>query len=635
MRLYNLLLWQILILVLRAKWVKTLDKFPALNNNNEAGYTQIFKDFLYDRQLSFDNCIIFGPTTIVEEFDVIVFLAKDMEKIILFPSQPPPGCICYNCLKLNENFLVLIFWQTHYEMDFLEDLSQTLEAKRQTRILIIFPEGYEQMYNIFRKCLQLKMINVVLILLDSFKGLQQYQGFQIFPQLKMEKHTLNTSNPKEIFPNKMKNLYGHAIRMIPDQISPRSVVYRNKQGDLRVDGYLIPFFKMFASHHNATLQYPNDMKENSMLLFKDALRMAEEDKFDILAGLVPVLYASEVPFMSYLYEAKPWCLMIPQEPPYTYRDFLNYHLTDRSKLFPYLTTILVSILMELSTKVWSLQRNVSHAISIRNLCLHPKVWSGILGWTFNQLPNPNKSMKILYAVIFIRGLLVCVQFTASLQSFLTHPLTNRIRTYKDLEKSQIKVLTLRSDYDFIAQSPAVSHKYNTNLLEMMDDVETYLQLHASFNTTYAYHVYYPQWFIYDSQQKHLKRPIFYLSNICIHKMGLMAFILGSNSYFLQPLNVRILRSHEMGLLDHWLKSTYYELKQIGKIHDLSENNTAIGVTILGSNEFLSIWMWMGKWYMAGLICFVGELFYDYILQRFQCVKKLKKFLTLFKSKCCK
>ncbi|XP_075160203.1 uncharacterized protein LOC142233237 [Haematobia irritans] len=619
MSIWNLKIFIFAIWPFQVKIVKTLDNFHYDKDEHLFDAT-VFKEFLFemDIEANFENSLIFGDHKDLQKFDLAEYLVKDMEKVILLQSTLPIG-ICYKCLKLDNDFIVIIYWKSSSETFLLEQLSLMLNFKRETRILLIVNQnsGWKKeakaTNEIFKKCNQLKLINVIIIVMEDFEETRRYWRFQIFPQFKVEYQKYNRSNSNEIFPYKLKNLYGHPIQMYPDQMPPRSVMYHSAQGQLKFKGYLIYFLDIFARSLNATLDYPKYMKENQTITFKDAFVMAQEEKFDILGGLVPAVYASNAKFMSYPFEVKDWCLMIPKGQSLSYRDFLRKN----RKLFPFVSAVMFSLIMEISMKIWYLQRNIKHSFSFRNFLINPKVFSGLFGWSFKLLPHSSMALKILYTLIFVRGLMFTVHFSAILQSFLTHPVTDHIRTFKDLQRHQIKIWMLKSDFEFIAKSQGYSYDYIYSSLELIEDSKLYWRIHASFNMSYAYPVHHSQWYIYNSQQKRLRHPLFYLSEICVHNMGLMGFVVPPNSYFLEPLNHRIMRIHDMGLIDHWLMLSYHELKRMGRLKSLRDNRSGEPFNVLHFGEFKFIWIYMGESYMAGLLVLLMEIVYNRLSRIFK------------------
>ncbi|XP_061394526.1 uncharacterized protein LOC133330073, partial [Musca vetustissima] len=519
-----------------------------------------------DRENRFDNCILIGREFTIKDVLVPEVLQKNMGKSVLI--QTFVHQFCNACLKLNKNFLIFIYWQYGDEDKYVSFLSRVLQYKLQNRIILLAEHMSQAfasivVWHMLRACSKQKIINVI-VLLGNFYEDPVFYAFEMFPEFEVVTKSFghDVGNNVEFFPNKMANLYGHKIRTYPDQMIPRSALHRNQYGQVVMKGYVVSFLEAFAQQINGSLSWPLFLQEDKPVFYQNIFDLAKADRFDIPAALVPALHANSSRIMSHLYEVRPWCIMVPIEKPHSYKEFIYRSMNLHFFLRFILSMLVLSIILELGTKVLHLQRNEQYSITLDKLILNTKVFRGIFGWSFKLQPRATKSLKILYTVLFVRGLLVTVQFSAILQSFLTHPLTVPITNFQELRAANLKVVIFKNDLDFIKQSRGYNYKRFLSGLEIYSDYEKYRRLHSSFNTSYAYPVHYAQWYIYSTQQRSFSKPLFRLSRICLPNMGITGFVLPQNSLYLQPLNKFIIRAKEFGFNEYWLRLSYIELKRI-------------------------------------------------------------------------
>ncbi|XP_073815298.1 uncharacterized protein [Musca autumnalis] len=627
MNLKNSQLLQILTLLLLL--TKSINSSNQLLENLQKDQSAIYAfkqqlKYLFqkvDREQGFESCIVIGGyEKNIKHNSVAEVLQEDLGKTLIFYSYQP--LICRGCQKLNKNFLVFIFWNYGEEEKFTNYLALTLDYRRQNRVILLAPDDLSEVFaeivmrHVFQECMRTKLINVI-ILLANFRETKIFYAFEMFPRFEIVNRSIDARIP-EFFPNKISNLYGRPIRTYPDQRLPRSAVYRDDNGRIRMIGYVMSFLETFAKSLNATLTCQQYLAENRPAFYKDIFDMANWDRFDVPASLVPALYVNTSKIMSTFYEMRALCIMVPIEQPQSYEQFISHSLNLKFFLQFSLSMVVLSVLIELATKIMYLQRNQKYTITLDKLLLNTKIFRGVFGFSFQLQSNPPKSLKILYTVLFLRGLLVTVQFSAILQSFLTHPLVPHVSHIKDLQANNLKIVVFKNDFDFIKQSRGVNYKRFLSSIKVVDDYNKYRQLHSSFNTSYAYPVHYSQWYIYNTQQRSLAQPLFRLSGMCLQNMGMMGFVLPQNSYYLQPLNKLIRRVNELGFPQYWLHMSYIELKKIGKIKDIPNPKQQIPYRTMGPEEFTFIFQIMMRVYFCAFILLVIEKIHSKIYCKIEC-----------------
>ncbi|XP_005175490.2 uncharacterized protein LOC101887199 [Musca domestica] len=601
-------------------FIEDLQKEQQTNDEIKYQLKRLFNKV--DQESRFDSCLLLGREDNIRDTLVAEVLQEDMGKTLLV--QTFTRTFCSSCLKLNQNFILFIFWRYGDEDTYSRLLSQFLEYKRSNRIILLAPVHLSALFAdivsryMFEKCVQNNLLNVI-ILLGNFYETMAFFAFELYPQFTLVNRSFgHDATEVEVFPNKMSNLHGHRIRTYPDQMIPRSVVYRDQYGLPKMKGYVVSFLETFAKSINGTLWWPLNLQDDKPVFYQNIFDMAKADRFDIPTALVPALYGNSSKIMSRSYEERPWCIMVPVEKPHSYKEFIYRSLNPLFFLRFVLSMMVLSLILEFSTKIMYSKLNQDYEITLDKIILNTKIFRGIFGCSFKLQPNSTKSLKILYTILFIRGLLITVQFSAILQSFLTHPLIVPVKNLKDLQANNLKIVIFKNDLDFIKNSRSLNYKRFLPGLEIFEDYYKYRELHSSFNTSYAYPVHHSQWYIYRTQQSSLPKPLFRLSSMCLNNMGNLGFVLPQNSLYLQPLNKFIIRANELGLPEYWMRLSYIELKKIGKIKNIPNPILEIEHRTMGPEEFNFIFEIMLKCYIFAFILLIAEIVCSKIYCKIEC-----------------
>lgn len=553
---------------------------------------------------NFKTCVIFGR--IIRDMNLETILQKDLQKLLI--KQENFQNIT-KCCGFHTKFLVIFYWHQEKPKEFLKHMAEILNFKRSNKLLIIknASEKAEDLRDVdilFKLSKFYKFPNVLLIFKDFYLTSKIYR-YQIYPKFNIEKIKFN--NMIKLFPNKMQNLYGTAIRTIPDQVLPRTAAIIDDQGQLQVKGYVMKFLHLLCKYLNANLEFPLNITLGKTLFHQDIYNLTQNDLIDIPACLLTYNLPNSSYIMSNSYEINKWCVIVPIEPPLTYQAYLDKHFNRNFFCYIIFGRFIVSILLVLSTKLWSLKRKRPYSLRITDILINSNVLSGLCAASFRMLPNPSKSLRLLYVSLFISGLVHSILISSRLQAFLTHPYSNRIQKLQDLSFYNLRLLIAYKDYQFMLDYFKYPAEKLSKLFYITPNYEEFARIQTSLNTSYAYPISSPLWFMYDALQTYMNKPIFRLTRLCFPYTGIVAFVLPPNSLFMDSLNCLIARVRDMGLLEYWLKTSYIDLVKMKKIYLQKDRSVIKKSSMLRIGDFYYIWVLMIRSYAVAFGIFLSEI----------------------------
>ncbi|KAI8117543.1 hypothetical protein CVS40_10624 [Lucilia cuprina] len=556
----------------------------------------IYKKFLQqiEKEEFYKTCVIFGKP--IEDFHLEEILQKDLEKLIVLRRDLTNKT---KCCGYHTKFLTVIYWHKENFKDLVKIMADILRFKRYNKLVIIknAPQDNVKMSEIldfFYYCKLYKFPNLVLIFQDFHIKQNLYQ-YQIFPNLTTQKLNLN-DNPLVMFPNKFKNLYGAAVRTMPDQILPRTAAFIDKSGGLQ------------TNYINGTLLMPFNITVGKTLFYEDIYNLTQHELIDIPASLTNYVLLNNTSIITKIYEINKWCIIVPIEPPLTYQDYLERNANHNFITYFMTLQYIFSILLVLSTKLWSLCRSLRfYTIRFNDILMNLNIVSGMFGGSFKLLPNPSKSLRVIYISTFLSGLTFSIIISTRMQVFLTYPYTYRIRSLKDLSYYNLRVLIPRNDYQYMVQYYNFSSEHMTLIFKVAQDYEEFTQAQSSLNTSYAYPISSSLWFMFNALQTYTNKPIFRLTQMCFPNTSLMAFVLPPDSLFMESLNRLITRVRDMGLLEFWLKTSCIDLVTMKKIYLQKDRIVIKKSTMLELIDFSYLWLSLLRYFIMAFLVFLGEI----------------------------
>ncbi|KAH8265937.1 hypothetical protein KR038_006999 [Drosophila bunnanda] len=385
-------------------------------------------------------------------------------------------------------------------------------------------------------CLHSQLLNVELYFRSHNESLILY-SYQAFPHFRLIQRPVAASGQgTKIFPNKLENLQGHRLRVIPDLSPPNSFEYRDASGKLQVAGYLWAFIATYAGSRNASLEmirpgwgfghaaastYMMELTRNGTADFGLTTTLITKRNFNFLHEYTfPILFTS-------------WCTMLPVEKPIPKDDLYGRILC------PAAVVLLLALLL-----------------------------LGYLAFAYMQFVRECAWLRILPRLM---ALILLTTSTAQLLSLLIAPPPSKwIGSFDDLLHSDLRIMGISNE--FYDMDEALRAKYAA-AFHLVNDPEEIYRLRNHFNSSWAYTIAVIKWHVIDQQQRHFSRPLFRLSrDLCFNDYMPTSFVLAPDSVYYESLKDFSLTALQAGLMEHWIAKSFYDMVAAGKmsIRDYSE-----------------------------------------------------------------
>ncbi|XP_061389324.1 uncharacterized protein LOC133324505 [Musca vetustissima] len=366
----------------------------------------------------------------------------------------------------------------------------------------------------------------------------------------------------------------------------------------QINGLVARMVILFAEYFNANLKMyqPLENQDNNISHYGVISDMVDDNLVDIAMSL-DGYYKNSWLNMSDVYEIDQIMIMVPLSNPYTLREIfgilLDFYFFGFMLSCYFLISLVYCILDYYLDGVWQ----------YLNLALNPKVFPGILGYSFQMRSSKLLSHKVVYILIGFIGLNACTQFSARMNSlYTTPPYHSQIQTFDDLRRSDIKLLI---DIDDVPRLKLLLPEVKINTVST--NITHFLKVRRDFNTSYCYLVRTAPWYIYTQIQNYFSFKLFHTPrDLFILHVTLWGFKLQFNSPLMEPLNYLIHLVHAYGLPEAWLRSVFTDLLKLKKI-SLKNINPSVEVTFLTVTDLFWIWMLVAIGWIVSAFVFFLEL----------------------------
>ncbi|KAH8244969.1 hypothetical protein KR032_003298 [Drosophila birchii] len=423
-------------------------------------------------------------------------------------------------------------------------------------------------------CLHKQLLNVELYFRDYNESLILY-SYQAFPHFRLRERPVSAGLGTKIFGNKLKNLQGHRLRVLPDLSPPNSFDYRDAKGQLQVAGYLWDFIATYASWLNASLEVIRPAwRPGAAAASTYMLQLTRNGTVDL--GLTTTLITKRNLNLLHQYTYpilfSSWCTMLPVEKPMPKNDLYGRIIC------PGAVVLLLLILL-----------------------------LGYLAFTYVEHLRECSWLSTLPGLM---ALILLTTSTAQLLSLLiSPPLHKRISSFDDLLSSGVRILGISSEfYDmdgfFRAKYAAAFH--------LINDPDQLIELRNHFNSSWAYTISLIKWHVIEQQQRHFARPLFRLStDLCFNDYVPTSFVQAPDSVYYESLKDFSLKAIQMGFMKHWIAKSFYDMVAAGRmsIRDYSE---LVVLKPLSMADLQHTWLIFGAAIVVASGVFVLELTVFYV-----------------------
>ncbi|XP_065369111.1 uncharacterized protein LOC135961536 [Calliphora vicina] len=560
-------------------------------------------DFLKQvkKQLNFDYILIVngGNTTttrvdsclmldVIAEFEIPSILLNTQNLEILNTSSQSTNVVIMSChyLEYNNEF----WFNTDYQL-----------APH-----IILAGSYEEISDICQNLGKTEIYKAAIILRD-FAATKIYYSCKVVLGDKANVAVVITTEFQEnilVYKEFFPNIQNAEISTHPDQMLPRSFVYYNKTGHIKMDGYVGNILETFAGRLNAPLVYKYPLQVGIKTFFEILENRTLEGKLDVATGVRPVY--DDMVNLAYPVEFMDFCYMIPL-PHYVATNKLYFIVVDNNTMI-----IILSLMYIYAILVTLAEHGSREYLTFINVFFNDKSIRGLLGQSFIIPHKPKFLLKYICFLICLTSILLNTAYQAYLQSYFTEPPTEQlVSTYDDIRKVGMHIMASTREIKYL--NPSIVEEYR-DIFIFYENYEKYVEQREKMDTNYAYTVTRPLWSVYHEKQKLFKRSMYYYSShLCLKDLFLVAMPVRPGWPYRELFNRHIMQLRDVGLMQHWTSNTFFSMLQFGYTDFEDLSSLDIEEDEITLNDLLWIWVVYSICIGASLLAFLGEL----IVKRFK------------------
>ncbi|XP_061389253.1 uncharacterized protein LOC133324427 [Musca vetustissima] len=361
-------------------------------------------------------------------------------------------------------------------------------------------------------------------------------------------------------------MYGYPIRLGINKDGTKAYVVGELGNSYILSGHVGAFFTVFSRIHNASIDLPhyNKTAETTLVLLT---QLVENGTYDMSLELAINMYVNDMVY-SNTYDFLDWCLMVPMEKPIP--AYLFYINIFDGFLIAVIFCSAFCVAFCVALTYWLR----GDAVCWLDVIFNIYIYNGILGHPFHMEKKFAGVRSFLYLLIGMSGLIINTTFVTHLQTFKTHPPTEKpITTLDDFRNSKLKIAIYTEEFMLLQKYNATSaYEEYAHLVPSYRD---YHRLRDSYDNRFAYPVPSAQWSQYEQQQQFFSKPKYRLSDICfVRKIGVM-IPMQSNSPYEDAINKLIGIVNQAGLIQYWKTLEFLEALQRNRMNliDVSAVNT--------------------------------------------------------------
>ncbi|KAH8289586.1 hypothetical protein KR054_007444 [Drosophila jambulina] len=420
-------------------------------------------------------------------------------------------------------------------------------------------------------CLHSQLLNVELYFRDYKKSLILY-SYQAFPHFRLIRRLPVAG---KIFGNKLENLQGHRLRVLPDLSPPNTFDYRDARGDLQLAGYLWDFIVTYAYWRNASLEVirpawrAGGAPESFFMLELTGNGTVD---FGLTTTLITKRNVNLLDQYTYPVLISSWCTMLPVEKSIPKDDLYGRIVCPGAM-------VLLMVILLLGYLAFAYVKLVREC-----------TWLSILPWMMALILFTISSAQLLSLLI-------------------SPPPRKRIESFDDLLHSGVRIMGMSNEFYnmdgiFRAKYAAVFH--------LTSDPDELYELRNHFNSSWGYTIALIKWLVIDQQQRHFARPLFRLStDLCFNDYMPTSFVLAPDSVYYESLKDFTLKAAQAGLMQHWIVKSFYDMVRAGRM-SLQDYSELLVLEPLSMDDLWHTWLIFGTAIAVASGVFLLELTVFYV-----------------------
>ncbi|XP_036332474.1 uncharacterized protein LOC118743818 [Rhagoletis pomonella] len=497
------------------------------------------------------------------------------------------------CLGNNRHVRILFIWNIEYTT--AASLQRRQELKRQQQLL-------------FEYCARMHLLNVVSLYRDyAVDG--HFYTFSYFPQFNIQRKTL----AEDCFPERIKDIKGAVIRTAMEQIDPWTLVWRDRQGNVQIGGFLIKIVREFTARINGTLTFPIAVQTDVYQGLPLWTTLLQNNTVDIITGILSwALERNGIDVSTPLLPVD-WLVMVPMPPLVPDSEVLLFILNSVLGLFMILLLFVFSVVLTFETVLWRRRCSPTATVQIFLWVFINVVLRCVIGQPscVRVRATARYLKRCLYFTLFFSGIFMSTYISAGLQSYYTSkpPKYARLETLNDLIQSKIPMKSSAFQKEILHTYIGVENAERLKQHFVVEPSHIKLQLQRlSMDGIYAYSLLSSLWPILARYQSNLPRPLYYISEeISFSKSIPMSIPIQEHSIYREALNNFLGQLHSAGLVDLWTRQGYDDMVAAKKLN--TTRVTQVKREHLELEDFYWLWYLYGIGMSLGVLVFCTELWY--------------------------
>ncbi|EDW10416.1 uncharacterized protein LOC6580661 [Drosophila mojavensis] len=504
--------------------------------------------------------------------------------------------------------LVMVF-TTHHSDPIMEVASETLKGIRWLKtIFILFPylssanyhesfETFTQFSQIFQDVLRWswtkQFTNTLLLTIND-------NVYQLNPY--PTQHFVNRTEhwmARDFFQKLSHNMMGYVVNTPVFYDMPRVFKGADQRTVYGTSGKL---FLGFLDFVNATMHDTSANLTITNFNLPYLLELVGQGVYETLIHTYTDLLGNYSVSFSYPIGINDWCLMVP------YRNDSVQELYVREALQENVWLLLFLTILYVGFGLW--------------LCSpqRPRDLSAILLQCILSLINSpptsivrtrDRRMRYLYLVLSIMGIVASNMYISKMASYFTSPPPVRqLNTLQDVIDANLIIYVQDFEYKFLDRK---RDQYSERFLQQLVVADAmFIQRHRDLlNASYGYFVSSDRWDLIMMLQKHLRVPVFRLTQICSGPFY-HVFPMHMDSHLQSPLQNFILISQESGLRHHWKVESFWEALYMRVIHFIILHEQPQPLSMAFLSSMMRTWC-MGL-VLAGMAFILEMKWHQHVMQ---------------------